>query len=222
MLYFLYKNRIFQLVILVILGAFTALFGFDSVGMIIVYTIIGFVIYLFLQSISNMYCARKTKRIFKWFHRPLLQIPLCLPKYRLNMDKTIEKTFVFDKHLITSEYHINKLFGTTVGGFFENSIHKNSFRFGWTAKLNGVEIYAYYYIDGVRHIDLIKVLDYYKRYTFLLHRDENSFVFLINSNNKMHGRFIVPFVSEKSGGYLAELYYGGESVSPKTLVFKEI
>lgn len=58
------------------------------------------------------------------------------------------KAYFWDNCLYSGNDAINKLYGVTICA--ASTVHKNSARFGWRGNKGVIEIYAYWYIDGVR------------------------------------------------------------------------
>lgn len=109
-------------------------------------------------------------------------------------------------------YDINKLYGAT--DCF-SSIHQNSYRFGWRHDGNSsIEIYAYWYRDGVRgsHLMGSTIPNYYD--SFELGTIGNNYYFSFNGEE---------FLTERSkscnGGirFRAFPYFGGNKPAPNDM-----
>jgi len=170
--------------------------------------------------VLNPICQKTNKTIYKGLHRPLLQIPLCVRFFK-NKGLYVTKNIIFDETCITNHKHTNKIYGFTVGGLFEKSIHENSFRFGWRCDQEKIMLVAYYYINSIRYMKDLREIDLDKTYAMTLHRSENEIVwntYVVGENGHDDKKeFKVSFENKKESGYMCGLYYGGEPSAPHTI-----
>ena len=137
-------------------------------------------------------------------------------KYKVSpvYNECVEFVFYFnDTHLYSDELQtddINKLYGIT-----SPKIHENSARFGWrNIKGDTIEVFAYWYRNGVRGFKLLGRTtpykqDYYKidvtghRYTF----QYNGTVFVVENTKNI-------------AAFRAFPYFGGDEPAPHYMFFK--
>ena len=98
---------------------------------------------------------------------------------------------------------INKLYGIT-----SPSIHKNSARFGWRAKGEIIEIFAYYYIDGERTFVKMGETEINTRNEFLVDVSGNNYYFAFN--DEVH----LVVKTKNITAYRAFPYFGGNLPAP--------
>lgn len=87
-------------------------------------------------------------KVYNMLYKPLIT----------NMGKELCKKVKFSQECIYKglEDDVNKLFGFTIVNLHHKNlteeVHDNSVRFGWRPNLNGmyIDIFSYYYINGVR------------------------------------------------------------------------
>jgi hypothetical protein len=98
---------------------------------------------------------------------------------------------------------INKLYGIT-----SSKIHENSARFGWRCKGDIIEIFAYYYIDGVRYFEKMGETEIKKRNEFLVDVSGNNYYFRFNDVEKV-------IVNTKNiSAFRSFPYFGGDLPAP--------
>lgn len=186
-------------------------------GALIVLVIVGFM-FLF-AFILNPICSINSKIILKGFRRPIANIPFCIPRY-VDTTEYLVKTVMFNKDIFTNETHINKIFGFTVGGLLENSVHKNSFRYGWRIVDGKIEILSYVYIDGKREFKVLAKVLPNIHYELRLHRDSSEVKFTVFQGGRLIATNNYDFTNKYNYGYKCGLYYGGKPKAPHTLKIK--
>lgn len=163
--------------------------------------------------------------IRKGHHYPFPFFQLFKPIVFWKKETTIEREFMFTKSCLDSYdgdedyFDINKLFGFSLGRH-----HKNSFRIGWRSNFTGevIRLYAYYYIDGVRHSGAYMgsvPIDKMHKMSITLDKDLNSIIFQIS------GAFfdkVVSLEKERNNklpwfGYMLGAYFGGNKKAPKDI-----
>lgn len=215
----LFKNKLFILLVGIILFVGGQLLESEFISLAGTFFAVPILSLWITSAFVNVYCQRKTKRIFRWFHRPILQIPICLPRYSKNKGYYISRDIKFNETNITEDGHTNKLFGYTVGKFFGSSIHKNSFRFGYNVKKGKINLVAYHYIDSIRYDVTIKHnVPLNTSFQLTLHRDDDHVTFTVtNKKNKDKIKRVVNFKSKYTKGYECGIFYGGKPTAPHTI-----
>lgn len=177
--------------------------------------------------VFNPLCSINKKIIYKRFRRPLFQIPFCIPKLIKTKKVFIRKTVIFNTTAKTEHYHINKLFGFSIGDLFEfNSVHNNSYRFGWNynKELDGINIYSYIYEKNIRFEKLLETIPFNEAIMFTLKKNENNVTFSIfDIKNSFLIKEVVINIDKyntKKYGYLLGLYYGGKPTAPHKIDLK--
>jgi len=203
--------------VLVIVGYLIDSFILLAIGS----SILSIMISVLFTFILNPICGIKNKVIFKGNHRPLLQIPFCLPRYVKNKNVFLSKNIKLTESCYTNHNHINNLFGFTVGGLFENSIHKNSFRIGYMSEKGNLYFMAYYYLNGERFYKKLMKINCTDSYRMTIHRSRKNVMFEVLNNNKgVLRKFKVEFESKSDYGYMTGIYYGGKDKAPHKINFK--
>ena len=216
----LLTNKLFMLalgIVMVVAGQLLNCKVLFYPGAVITLSIV-FIFFLFAWML-NPICLWYGKTILKGFRRPLAQIPFCIPRY-IKTKKRESKTVMFDSSIFTKETHINKIFGFTVGGMFEKSIHKNSFRFGWRIVDEKIEIMSYVYIDGHREYKLLAKILPNVHYELILQRNRREVVFEVFQGRTSIATKVYDFKNSHDYGYRCGLYYGGKPKAPHTIKIK--
>jgi len=191
--------------------------NFIGISGLVIMLLVGAIAMIFGWIINpiNSYCSKHNKVIKKGFHRPLFQIPLCLPRI-VNLNKEISFLIDLTDTETSSNNHLNKLFGITIGFF----IHKNSFRFTYS-EINK-ELYAYYYIDGKREYKSFKLYNNGIGRAICRIKKNNDFVSMIVGIKGKKETINIPFKNTSKYGFRTGLYYGGKIKAPhKVNIFIE-
>jgi hypothetical protein len=122
---------------------------------------------------------------------------------------------IFDKNCIydlksTDQYDVNKLFGLAYGYH-----HIDSVRFGWRAEGDKIEISAYCYKNGDRHIREMCLIDVDKPY--VLEIKNTGVYYELELKDEASGFFSYARISKPITteiGYNLFPYFGGNQVAP--------
>jgi hypothetical protein len=133
----------------------------------------------------------------------LLRVRLYLKQVRLSYD-----VIFTDSCAYTMDYphnlDVNKLFGLSYGAH-----HNNSVRFGWHSN-NGIQLFAYYYINGVRKEDWICCLKPNIQYKFTIIRLADKYSLVITgADNFLKQKIVDHPVILPNYGYELFPYMGG-------------
>ena len=135
----------------------------------------------------------------------------------LNTSKTAYFYVTFNESVIYEDktpdrFDVNKLFGFS-SGFH----HKDSNRFGWNCLDGQIHIYAYSYVNGVRIIDEICVVDINRKYRFLIETKFSNVIFTV-IDDKNNLKEVTQIISgKKIFGYNLWPYFGGNKTAPKNM-----
>lgn len=132
-----------------------------------------------------------------------------LPKFHRFKDNKKSITVSFNKSClydIEEESCVNKLWGFACG----LGVHKNSFRFGWSAVGDKIQIWSYTYTKGKLDKQKIMLCDIDTLYTFSIELRERDILFYID-NQLLKIKSL-----ECNPKFLTELgfYFGGNSRAP--------
>lgn len=113
---------------------------------------------------------------------------------------------------------LNKLYGISLG----LRHHKNSFRIAWRANDDHIELFSYWYDDGVLHYEKLSDVSVEKEYAIVVDlTDTKASVTLFDKNAIKYEYSRV--VYNKSGrtknfiGYVLRPYFGGTLPAPKDM-----
>ena len=173
-------------------------------------------------------------KILKGFH-----ISHILPKFYkdkplLNFDFSFTSNCLYDVGEIHNQ-DVNKLFGLSFGFIHNTTIwgkllskKANSFRLGWncSAQNRKIQLYAYYYNDGVRKIEYIADIDLNRVYNSYIYFDRtaNKIVVDISSADSLISTFSSQTVYDfrfkncPRYGYYLFPYFGGTLSAPHNLL----
>lgn len=178
------------------------------IGLVILsFIFVTWIIYAFIINLINSYCNNEHKVINKGHHRVLFTFPFCLPRI-VNTYKKVSYLIDLTDTATSSNNHLNKLFGNTIG----NRIHNNSFRFAYS-EVNK-ELYAYYYINGKREYKGFKLYNNGVGKVICSIERYNDYVMM---SAELGGNIIcinIPFKSKNKYGWKCGPYYGGETKAP--------
>jgi hypothetical protein len=104
---------------------------------------------------------------------------------------------------------INKLYGITSA-----KIHQHSARFGWRYKDDKIEIFAYYYIDGVRHFEKLGEAELNTAYEFIV--DVTGYWYYFNFN----GNELRVYSHYNITAFRSFPYFGGDLPAPHRMTFR--
>ena len=134
------------------------------------------------------------------------------PKFHRFKDNKKSITVSFNKsclYEIEEESCVNKLWGFA-SGF---GVHKNSFRFGWSAVGDKIQVWIYTYTNGKLNKQKVMLCDLDTEYTFSLEIKGHEVLFYIND------QLLKMKPLKCSPKFLTELgfYFGGKSRAPHTM-----
>lgn len=153
-----------------------------------------------------------------------VQSPIIIIRGR---DVVIEKEFIFTESCLYKINNdvptfLNKLFG------FSPSIglrahHHNSWRFAWKPSWNlkGIDIFNYYYENGILKTNFIKTVELHKKYKYRLSYEWDSKVLrweIIDADRSYISEISVELDFILSIGYTLGLYFGGKPKAPHKIV----
>ena len=112
---------------------------------------------------------------------------------------------------------INKLYGLT-----SVDIHKNSARFGWRqkAETDSIELFAYWYINGVRGFKSIGIVPINKYYTYSIDVTGGNYVWEFDGYGDSigSGKHIIND-TKNILSFRAFPYFGGNNTAPHDMFF---
>jgi hypothetical protein len=119
-----------------------------------------------------------------------------------------------------SDGDVNKLYGVSYG--LDN--HKKSVRIGW--KHNGdntIDLYAYYYVDGVRNINCLMSVSMHEVIEFDILKSGSS-VHIRTVNGRRSQNFLIRNIGGKWPMLKEYPYYGGDQKAPNdmTIYIKQL
>jgi hypothetical protein len=106
-----------------------------------------------------------------------------------------------------NQYDINKLWG-----FSEGFNHQyNSARIGWSWNDGALRLYAYAYVNGVRHSQEISAVDIGADISCSIKIAGNSYIFTVNTASVILPRALS---TSQASGYQLYPYFGGDETAP--------
>ena len=112
-------------------------------------------------------------------------------------------------------FDVNKLFGFSIGLH-----HNNSYRFGWNCLNNKIHIYAYSYINKVRVINEICVIDTDKEYRFIIRINKGKVLFSVIGEDYSIKQVSQAYLTNNFFGYTLWPYFGGNKKAPHKMLIK--
>lgn len=154
------------------------------------------------DSYSYDYYNRKRKKIIA---------PILISGNRIDFRFMFKESHYYD-HTVKNGDDINKLYGIT-----STKIHENSARFGWRYIGNDqFEIFAYYYVRGVRSWELLTTVDVDQYVDYSIDVSGNQYTF--GANGEWHHVYNTKnIIAARSFPY-----FGGNNTSPHKMYFKII
>jgi len=145
------------------------------------------------------------KKLYKFFHI------LCRTKqlsYKIIFDESAKYI-----DLTVDKFDVNKLFGISIG----TDHHIDSARFGWNYLDGKICIYSYCYVDGVRSMSLLTMINPYKEYVYTITNNPTNYLFTITGGNTPP---VQGFVMKTKNNWLRRKlwpYFGGNKTSPQDI-----
>jgi hypothetical protein len=134
-------------------------------------------------------------------------------KIRAKIGERVDFTFTFDPtHFYYDELptlDINKLYGLT--GL---NIHKNSARFGWRDNDGIIEVFAYWYKNGVRGFELLGTADMFEKNYYHVAMTGKQYRWVFKDRE-----FIVPDTKNVLTVARSWPYFGGNEPAPHRMSF---
>lgn len=144
------------------------------------------------------------------------------PHFHFSKSK-LDFDFMFGKNCLYSfpdidNQDVNKLFGTGFGF----SHHKDSWRLGWNCSEgnNNIQLYSYYYNQGIRKIDYICDIAPNVRANCFANFDRTDgkiYVHISFSGNTAFKEYEFDFKGVPKFGFTLYPFFGGNKVSPVTM-----
>ena len=135
--------------------------------------------------------------------------PILTTGNRVEFDFMFKESHRYD-HTVKDGGDINKLYGIT-----STKIHENSARFGWRyVGGNKFEIFAYYYVRGVRGWELLTIVDVDQQVRYSVDVSNHQYTFGAN------GEWYHVYDTKNILAARAFPYFGGNNPAPHTMYFK--
>lgn len=141
------------------------------------------------------------------------------PKLLLPVRTYLTRRFMFEnscRYDLRSEdqLDINKLWGI---GYFP-SHHRNSVRFGWRYDLPSekMEIFAYWYMSGVRGWESMGLVDLCQEYDYTILAQNDAHTLLLQQGATTFRKVSIP-LKRRFVGYELRPYFGGNRTAPHTM-----
>lgn len=142
----------------------------------------------------------------------LLRLSLYLKQIRLSYDVIFQDSCAYTM-AYPHNLDINKLFGLSYGYH-----HHNSIRFGWHSN-NGIQIFAYYYVDGIRKEEWMCTLKTGVQYKMTIIRQSDKYSLVITGpDNLLKQKIVNHGLNMVNYGYELFPYFGGTQKCPQDMI----
>jgi len=207
--------------------AFVILYAFIGYDWILLFPVM-FLSYIIIRSVVELFKDHifKITKIIKikhgkhraeWGLKPVISFGKLRLDYKFQFFNSCIYAFPYnggEKHQdMNHNLDVNKLFGVSHLG-----VHSNSARFGWNCDVEKkkINIFAYYYLDGVRKFSQIKSVPTGEYIVFSLVHRENFIHYYIDGEYCFSHKFPKVII-----GYQNFVYFGGKMTAPhEMLMFK--